>query len=146
MSVRSFYHQKTIIMTAAEMVLAYWGYGTDYNPNDLSQEQQNELRNTVLLMHTWEEHKMKKVKADAAAYEIQIQALQAKEAKAINRIVEAHEECDEKDKEIEKLKREVIGMDGEIQLLRSWLRDAIEVHASVARDDASSNDAGNQKN
>jgi seryl-tRNA synthetase len=118
-------------MTAESLVLAYWGYGTDYNPNNLSQDQQYNLKNTVLLMHEWENIKTKKVKADAAAYEIQIAALQNKESAAIQRIAEAHDENIEQEKEIEKLKREVIGMDGEIQHLNARLATALTTIAAL---------------
>jgi hypothetical protein len=99
-------------MTAESLVLAYWGYGTDYNPNNLSQEQQNELKNTVLLMHEWENIKMKKVKADAAAMEILNTA---------------------QEREIDKLKREVIGMDEEIRRIVKEFEDNTDLEKEIDR-------------
>lgn len=70
-------------MTAKEMVLAYWGYGKDYDPNDLSEELREHMIATINLMHEWERHQLKKVKADAAAYEIEIELLNNRLATAL---------------------------------------------------------------
>jgi hypothetical protein len=45
-------------MTAEEMVLQYWGYDADFNPDNLSTELQEGLKSTVALMHAWVERDM----------------------------------------------------------------------------------------
>jgi hypothetical protein len=45
-------------MTAKEMVLAYYGYGKDYDPNNLSSDLREQLIATINLMHEWEELQM----------------------------------------------------------------------------------------
>lgn len=65
-------------MTAKEMVLAYYGYGKDYDPNNLSGDLREQLIATINLMHEWENQQLKKIKADAADCEAK-NTLQEKE-------------------------------------------------------------------